>query len=285
MKTTIVITLLNDWRVIDTLESLLKQSLKPNEIIVADGGSDQILLKEIKKYSKKYNIIKFYDIPGNIAESRNKTMKLIDTDIIIFIDSDEKAPKNWLIKIINPIIKNKADFVGGKTIPMRKPKNKVEKYVYKKSEYNYQNIYKYDVSKIHMGNSAWRKKIFDKIGNFDEKIKWGGEDYDINIRAINAGFKGVFLEDAWVWHDRGVDTLRKFIKKKYKYDIGSTITYLKNNESKIKAKKAIKISFIHPLEFFSLIIKPFSYLKGQMLYRKLYSNKDKKLLIKKGEGI
>lgn len=284
MKTTIVITLLNDWKVIDTLDSLLKQSLLADEIIVADGGSEEKLVEKIKEYSKKSKIIKFYDIPGTIAESRNKTMELVKGDIIIFIDSDEKAPKDWLKIIIKPIIENKADFVGGKTIPMNKPKNKVEEYIYKKSEYNYQHIYKYDVSKIHMGNSAWRKKIFDKIGNFDEKIQWGGEDYDINIRALQAGFKGVFSDEAWVWHDRGIDTLGKFIKKKYKYDIGSTITYLKNNESKIKTKSAIKMGFLHPLEFFSFFIKPFSYFKGQMLYRKIYGAKGKTNTSKKGEG-
>ena len=275
MKTTVVITLLNDWRVFDTLDSLLKQKLSPDEIIVADGGSEGELLKKLGEYEQKSNNIRICDIPGSVAESRNKTMDLITGDIIVFLDSDETAPPGWLEKIIKPILESKADFVGGKTIPMHKPKNKVEKYIYEKSEWNYNNIYRYDVSKVHMGNSAWKKKIFDKIGNFDEKIRWGGEDYDINIRAVQAGFKGVFIDEAWVWHDRGVDTLGKLFRKNYKYNIGSTIAYLKNNESRIKTKKAMKIGYLHPLELFSFFIKPFSFLKGQILYRRLYLKEEK----------
>ena len=188
------------------------------------------------------------------------------------MDSDEVAPKDWLEKIIKPILDGESDFVGGKTIHRYPPKNRIEKYIYKSCECLYKNVYIYDPSMIHMGNSAWKKEIFEKIGNFDEKLIWGGEDYDINIRAIQAGFQGVFSEDAWVWHDRGMDTIKKFILKNYRYNIGTTVTYLKNNEFKTKKKRAMKLIYLHPFEYLKLFIKVFSFIRGYMLWRKIYKN-------------
>jgi glycosyltransferase involved in cell wall biosynthesis len=266
----VIITLLNDWRVKDTLDTILNQTILPDEIIVADGGSKKDLLDYLNNYSKENEIVKIYDIPGSIAESRNRTIPLAKGDIIIFLDSDETAPKDWLEKLVYPILKGEADFVGGTNIGMHKPKNNIEKYVYKSADINYKNVCIDDPSMIPMGNSAWKKEIFDVIGNFDKKLKWGGEDYDINIRAIQAGFKGVFSLDAWVWHDRGMDTIKKFILKNYRYNIGTTVAYLKNNELKSKKKGAIKLIYIHPLEFFKLFIKVFSFIRGNIMWKKLY---------------
>lgn len=269
----IIITLYNDWRVKDTIDSLIQQDLHADEILVADAGSEKKLLDMIYAYEKKHQSIKILNIPGSIAESRNKTLPKATGDLIIFIDSDEKAPTPWLKEIIKPIIEKKADFVGGKTIPMYPPKNKVEKYIYDSSDWLYENVFTDDPSMIHMGNSAWRKEIFETIGNFDARLQWGGEDYDINIRAMQAGFKGLFSNEAWVWHDRGMDSLSKIFKKKYKYNIGTTIAYLKNKEFNKKSKNALKIGYKHPIELFSYLIKILSFIRGYRIWKLKFKEK------------
>jgi len=265
MKISIVITLMNDKNVIKTIDSILEQTLLPNEIIVADAGDDKELYEKIKSYG---GIVKIKKIYGSIAESRNKTIPMIKNEIIVFIDSDEKAPKEWLKKLIDPILKRDIDFVGGRTKNMYKPKNKMEEYVYRKSDFCYDEIYKKDVAKIHMGNTAWKREIFDKIGNFDEKLKWGGEDYDINIRALNAGFRGEFSDDAWVWHDRGMDTIGKWIRKRYKYHTGSTIVYLKNKIDVKKKEGSLSIGN-HPLDYLDFLLKIFAFIRGNLKWRQM----------------
>lgn len=276
MKITIVITLLNDKRVLKTLESLTKQSLKPDEVIVADGGSKKELISKIKKF-EKYDYIKLHHIPGTIAESRNKTMKIVNGDIIVFIDSDEIAPEDWLDKITKPIREKKADFTGGKYYPLYKPKTKCEKYVNDSTEWRWNNLIKKDTTTIFMGNSAWKKEIFEKIGNFDEKLKWGGEDYDINIRADQHGFKGKFVEDAWLYHDQSqLNSIEKILRKHLKYYTGTTIAYLKN-DTKGKKRGAAKVSlgFFHPIELANLLLKVIAFVIGYRLYKKIYDGEKK----------
>jgi len=275
MKISIIITLMNDRDVIKTVDSILCQTLLPHEVIVADAGNDEWLYKRLKEYD---GIVKAYKIYGSIVASRHETIPLVGGDVIVFIDSDEVAPKEWLKLLTDPIQNGEADFVGGRTIPFEGPKNKIEQYVYDKAEWSYKHLKSKDVTHIAMGNSAWKKEIFDVIGNFDKNLIWGAEDLDINLRAAKHGFKGVFLQDAWVWHDRGLNTLKKFIKKTYKFNIGSTIVYKKHGVFDERKGNAIKTS-LNVLDLFTLVLKAIAYLRGVHLWRKLYK---KHGLIEKG---
>lgn len=269
MTISIVITLMNDRDVIKTIDSILCQTLLPYEVIVADAGNDEWLYNKLKSYG---GIVKVPKIYGSIVASRNKTMPLVKGDVIVFIDSDEVAPQGWLKLLTDPIRNGSADFVGARTIPAPGPKNKIEQYVYDKAEQSYKYLKPKDVTRIAMGNSAWKKEIFDVIGNFDKNLIWGAEDLDINLRAVKHGFKGVFLQDAWVWHNRGLNTLKKFIKKTYKYNIGTTIVYKKHGVFDEKKGNAIKTS-LNILDMFVMGMKAIAYLRGVQLWRKIYGGK------------
>lgn len=260
MKTTVIITLLNDKRVTRTLDSLIDQSRKPDEIIIADGGSEKSLLDVLNEYVEVNSNMKLYHFPGSVAETRNQVMEKIDADIIVFLDADEVAPPEWLSHLIFPIVEGKADFAGGLKKPMNSPQSKYEEYLNERAKY-YSKVR--DISYIPMGNSAWKMEIFDKIGNFDTSLTMGGEDYDINLRAINAGFKGIREPKAWVYHDQSsINSLYKLIRRKYRYGVGATIAYLKNRKIKEKIKLASKIVFNHRLEYLNIFVKPVAFISG-----------------------
>jgi len=272
MKTSVVITLLDDWRVFDTIASLLNQIRKPDEIIIADGGSNRELLDEL--HNSGVTNMKIYVLPGSVAETRNKVLKKVKGDIIAFIDADEIAPPLWLQKLTRPIEKGYADFTGGGTRPLYPPKTKIEKFVADFDKWFYENVVKHDITALPMGNSAWKMEIFNVIGGFDENLKWGGEDYDINLRAVQAGFRGIYVKGAWVWHDQShLNTIWKVIKKKYRYSVGATVAYLKNNAFSNKRSMAIKTSVMykHPIEFLNLGIKAIAFIKGWYEWKKIES--------------
>ena len=82
MKIVVVITLMDDERVLDTLYSLSTQSLKPDRVFVADASRDTELSDEVKSWGKEYGLnVEVHRIPGSVAESRNKTMSFLDEDI------------------------------------------------------------------------------------------------------------------------------------------------------------------------------------------------------------
>jgi len=98
-----------------------------------------------------------------------------------------------------------------------------------------------------MGNSIWRRYVLEAVASsrstcddragstadveapFDERFTTGGEDYDVNLRATRLGFRGVFVERAWVWHDQSnLDNPLKIMRRKLRYCYGGALAQLEN---------------------------------------------------------
>ena len=274
----IVITSYNDLRVVELVPRLKK--LNVHEIIIADGGS--VEEKRITLQSLANDVVKFYDLPGNIAETRFQVQNLIHGDITVFIDTDELPTENWIERITEPITSGLSDFTFGPTSPLKAADNRFTRYLDKYDRYLYENILPQDITKGALGNSAWKTEIIQKV-NFDPCLGIGGEDYDLTIRAIKAGYKGVYVKDAVLLHDQSnIRTIRKFVKKMfYNYQVGASLAYRKNGMLFKKARTSTKVNyrFKDPLEIvifmlkvpaliFSLMLDPWNdsrYCKGKFI--------------------
>ncbi len=255
-RVSILITNFNDIRVIELIKSLI--DIKPLEIIVADGGSNEGLVKKIKEIEN--DVVRFYDLPGNVAETRYQSQKYINGDITVFIDTDEKIVGNWYQSLIDPILNDVADFTFGSTIPFKTATNRFARYQDTFDSYFYDNVLPNNISMGPMGNSAWKTEIIKNIG-FDPCLGMGGEDYDLTIRALKAGYKGIFVKEAVLKHDQSsIDTFRKFITKRYHYQLGAAQAYKKNglmNRQSVSRSARTGLNFSDPLEiviFFTKII-------------------------------
>ena len=263
LSTCVVVTVYKDKRVMRTIDSLKQQTLKPDLIVIADGGSGT-LFKNMVEDKIGDNIV-FRTYPGGIAETRHLVMDDIDDfDIVVFIDADEIAPPFWFETIVQPILNKEADFVGGVTIPLDKEKTHAEKFVNDLEKVLYNDIVPFDITQIPMGNSAWSMNVFREIGNFEKDYgKYGlSEDYDINIRAVKSGFKGVLSREAWLYHDHSqLNTFLKVFKSYYFRQVRTVGTYIKHNISFRDVTKATKRTKIfHPFQLILLISKPFAYI-------------------------
>jgi len=274
MKINVIITHYNDSRIFNCLTSLFNQKRKPEHILIADGGSPKELIETIEEFILKNKNTELKILKGNIAETRYKVIEIYRDlyDVMVFIDTDEVAPEDWLEKIVTPIEKGECDFVGGLTIPYNKVISEAEEFINKRDKLYYNDICSEDVSQIAMGNSAWKSEIFKEIGNFDTfTIKYGiSEDYDINIRAIKAGFKGKFIKEVWLYHNQShLNSFKKLFKALYLREVRTTIAYLKHNytfNQSISATRKKKI--FHPFQAVLLISKPIAFLEGWIEYNK-----------------
>jgi len=269
-KVTVVITHYNDSRIFNCLDSLFVQTRKPDQVLIADGGSNAQLERDIRDYIKKKKNYKFNIMRGRCIDTRRKVIDTIldKTDIIVWIDSDEIAFGDWLEKLVAPIEKGEYDFTGGFMIPVcfRNEAtillNKIES----------KDLA--DESYIAMGNSAWTTEIFKKIGNFDDstvskdadKDNVRGsyhisDDFDINLRAIKAGFKGKVVEAYTLHNQSHIDTYRKVLKYFYGQFVRTAMAYFKHKESLGKFTKASK-KIHHPFDGVLLIIKFFALIRG-----------------------
>lgn len=263
---TVLITLLDDARVVETLKSLWGQQPSPLEVLVADGGSSPQVLGDVRTTLDSLGFPGRLEIlPGSIARTRNLALPMAKGDIVAFIDADEVAPEGWLAYLTAPIVGGEADFTGGPTRPLAEPRSWYEGYLNAFDAWFYGAVVARDITTLPMGNSAWRTEVLRRIGGFDERLSLGGEDYDVSLRAAAGGFRGLFVPDAWVFHDQShLDSLGKLLRRKYRYSVGATMAYRKNGVLRRKAIPAAATArhFRHPLEYISLPLKPIALVHG-----------------------
>lgn len=270
MRLTVLVTLLNDVRVERTLESLRGQTLRPYEVVVADGGSGQPTLDVVHRHAARADGVRLLDVRGTIAQSRNRALPLVKGDVVVFLDADEVAPPTWLETLTKPIRAGEADFTGGPTRPLAQARSKAESYLDAHDEWFYREVVPRDLAQLPMGNSAWSRRVLETIGGFDESLGLGGEDYDVNLRAIKAGYRGRFVPEAWVWHDQsGINRFSQLMRKKYRYMVGGAMAYLKDGSLVRRAGSSASrpLRFRHRYETVAAVMKPVALLHAVLKRR------------------
>lgn len=127
MKVSLITTERNEADAIaEFIQSALAQSLKPDEIVIADGGSTDGTLEIIENYIKGGAPIKLIKAPGNRSVGRNAATKSAKNEIIAVTDVGCRLSRDWLKNITEPFQRNpKAMAVAGFYIP--EPKTYFEK--------------------------------------------------------------------------------------------------------------------------------------------------------------
>ncbi len=272
MRTTILVTLLNDPRATRCIESALAQGTAVTEILVADGGSKPELLAPVAKLAEREPKVRLLHAPGSVAESRNSALAGIKTDIVAFLDADEVAPRGWLATLTEPIRKQEADFTGGPTRPLAAAHSNAERYINRGEEKLYREHVPHDLALLPMGNSAWKVELLRKIGGFDSRLAWGGEDYDVNLRALRSGAHGRFVPAAFVFHDQShLDSFGKVLKRKRRYYFGAATAYIKNDVLRGRSKSSAKrFTVQHPIDMLDIVLKPWALLKARRYARRVF---------------
>ena len=273
MKVAVLVTWLDDPRVLRTLASLAEQTRRPDEVLVADGGSREERLAPVRAFAAAHPWVRVERHPGSVAETRNSALaSLKDADVVVFLDADQVAPPGWLAALVAPIEAGRAAFAGGPTRPLGPPKDEGEAYLNEFEAWFYPNVVARDLTKLPMGNSAWRLDVLRAAGGFDPRLTWGGEDYDVNLRVHAAGHRGEYVPDAWVHHDQsGRTTLRRLLRRKYRYNVGATMAYLKNGVLRAKMREAARntVAFRHPYERWNLVVQPLALARALTLWRRV----------------
>lgn len=217
MFVSIVITVKNEANSIaELLDSLVVQE-KPFEIIIVDANSKDGTQEIVKSYAKKYKQIKLFIHEGSRGEGRNFGVSKAKGDIIAFIDGGCRADKNWL-KELKKKMEEGFDVVAGKTVDVGPFKDIIHRV---KMEYK-----GYDVT-YPSCNLAYRKDLFEKIGGFDTRFVTA-EDIDLNLRAVKAGAKIGYNENAVVYR-RTAENLFSLIKQSFWYGYGRKQLSIKHN--------------------------------------------------------
>ncbi|MCX6800743.1 MAG: glycosyltransferase [Candidatus Diapherotrites archaeon] len=196
------------------LNSLINQQTeKKFEIIIVDDGSIDSTAKEIKKI-KNTKIKYLCQKNSGPAKARNLGAKKSNGNIILFIDSDCVAEKNWLEEMLKPFSdKNVAAVQGAyKT----KQKEFAAQFSQIEIEERYERMEKAKkLDWVGSYSAAYRAEVFRKMNGFDESFPIAsGEDPELSYKISEKGYKISLNSKAIVYHSHP-KTLLQYLKTKF----------------------------------------------------------------------
>ena len=217
------------------LESIVNQECKINkfELILIDNNSKDNTKNLIDRFKLKNHKINcsyiFYNEKSSSYASRNVGVKQSQGDILAFTDVDCILDKDWLINIQN-ILNNINDIVVSGMISLyfedkRNIWENFDKIVHMR------NDERIDKKEIATANMAISKKIFNRIGFFDEVTSGG--DFNFAKRAIKNGFKIKFCNNVKVLHPTR-KSYSEIKKKLLRLSFGEGELYKKHKKSLLK---------------------------------------------------
>jgi glycosyltransferase involved in cell wall biosynthesis len=268
MKVSVVIITRNEeYYLKDLLDSLVTQTVPTHEIIVVDAESDDNTPKIVRRYMRKYGNVKLYIQKGTRGEGRNYGAKKATGDVIAFIDADCIANAFWIQELTEGM--KKGDVVAGQSVRL--------------GYQAFSNLQR--VGMFHKGvdvtypscNLAYSKKAFKGINGFDPEFK-EAEEVDLNYRAVDAGFKMVYQDDAIVYH-RVRESIRGFIKQSFWYGFGRKELTQKHGSlwSTYKPIDMVKITANESMwKLVRLFFSTFGYFTCKLFARKGHSERKNK---------
>jgi cellulose synthase/poly-beta-1,6-N-acetylglucosamine synthase-like glycosyltransferase len=225
---TVIVTVLKDPRVERTLESLLRQERSADEVLVDDGGGDERVQRITTRFTAHDARVRHLPAPGNIPESRNIALRAARGEFVAFLDADEVAPTGWLKALLVPFRDPTVGFTGGPTPALAGTARTVgAKYYDGYLRRFYETVARAHPHALPMGNSAWRARVFRQVGLLDTTLyrRAASEDQEIAVRALEAGWKGVFVPEAAVDHDFSEITTIGLLRKQRTYAEGGFVVW------------------------------------------------------------
>lgn len=110
-----IIPTLNEEKIIgNVLARLFEQSIPPDEIIVADGGSHDKTVAIAQGFE---NVRVIYIPVRGIATARNEAVKASQGDLILSLDADTILCDGWIEHVLDHFLDPKVVAVGSRTAP------------------------------------------------------------------------------------------------------------------------------------------------------------------------
>ena len=196
-----------------TIESVLRQSHKPDEIIVVDNNSTDGTIEIIKQYP--LTLLQENEVQSSYA-ARNKGIEHSRSEIIAFIDADCIATDNWLKEGVTALQPESADLAGGRVeFFFSEKKTTAELY----DSIHHLNIEASirDTASAPTANLFVKTDVFKKTGEFSNYLKSGG-DLQWTKKATDNGFSLIYAPKAIVKHP--ARKLKELLKKNFRIGTG-----------------------------------------------------------------
>lgn len=190
----IIVPTLNEEHFVGRLlESIIKQTVVPKEIIIVDAFSQDNTIAEVKKRQKILNL-RYFQIPRQtISCQRNFGVQKTTAAHLLFLDADmELKQVDVLEKYFAEVMVRQPDIAAADNLPNSKYWKDL---IYFTAENFFIKLIKYFWPLATARNLYVKRSIFSQVGGFNESIPVG-EDHELVQRITGIGGKLIFLRTA-----------------------------------------------------------------------------------------
>jgi glycosyltransferase involved in cell wall biosynthesis len=218
LRVSLVSTVLNEVELLDRwLESIRRQTLQPDEIVIVDAGSSDGTIESLESAAASMSMpIRVVGVPGaNISQGRNRAIEEAAHDVIAATDAGTQLDEDWLESLVRPFVDPTVDVSSGFYRPAGR--NDFERVLASVLVPRLSEI-DADTFLPSSRSVAFRRTAWQRAGGYPEWLLVG-EDlvFDMNMR--NADAKFVFTPEAMAsWYPR--PTLKAFFKQYRMYARG-----------------------------------------------------------------
>lgn len=216
INTTIIIPNYNNRNLLKNLLDSLVISTISYKIIIVDNASQDDSVNYIKKAYPNVKLIENKENKG-FAYAVNQGIKLADTNYVLLLNNDTILTKDTINELITTI--NSSSNIFSASAKMIQYNNKTliddagDEYTIfgwsKKNGFNH-SITEYNEDKevfsACAGAAIYKRKLFSKIGYFDEFFFSYVEDMDLSFRARIQGYTSYYSSKALVYHHGSATT-------------------------------------------------------------------------------
>ena len=222
----------------------------PMEVIVSDNSSTDGSPDMIKK---NFPWVKYVEGPNEgFSKGNNRAKSLVQGEMVLFLNPDTVVHKDVFAKTVRYLEEHpkvgavtcKLVLANGemdKDIRRRFPTPWVsfQKLVLGRSRYYYyEDIPESSTHEVEAIQGAFfltYKKLLDKVGWFDERYFFDGEDVDLCFQINKAGYTLVYYPDVYITHLKGVT---KGKVKKWRHKLTDA------------QRKKLRLAGVHSMELF-----------------------------------
>jgi glycosyltransferase involved in cell wall biosynthesis len=240
MKVSVVITVFNEeGNVAGLLKSLQSQTIKPDEIVIVDGGSKDKTVEIIRHFQKKNKRIKLLVERCSRAKGRNLGVDITRNEIVVLTDAGCIVHRNWFERITKPFVNKEVDVVAG----FYKMTGKT---AFQKALSFFLGVLpsQFDVNFLPSTRSiAFKKKLWLRVGGFPEKLTDTAEDTVFNYKIVQSGANIARVKNATV--EWGMPrSLKEAFNKMFLYAKGDAKTKIWWHPTKKLSSHNIKVLFV-----------------------------------------
>jgi cellulose synthase/poly-beta-1,6-N-acetylglucosamine synthase-like glycosyltransferase len=238
--------------VLELLESFSKLNVPTSaqvEILFVDGSPTGILNPVIEPFAKTLKVKHIHKPKLPISPSRNLGASIAEGLYLIFLDSDVILPADYLVHVDSFLKRTPVDCFGGPDKAHESFTNIQKAISYAMTSFfttggirgGKQNLHPYNPRGFNMGV---RKKVFDAVAGYSGMTC--GEDIDLSIRIIKAGYSVKLNPEAFVYHKRRT-TFKSFFRQVFRFGAARINLFVRH-------RRELKVTHLFPSAFVLFLV-------------------------------